>query len=310
MRTWRVGTFSMGTSLLILGVFLLLTQLFKLDVSNVMLSWWPIILVVLGAEILVFLFQSKQEKPFIKYDFLSIFFIGILGTAGIGFSILSSIGIMDKIDQQLTREERTMDLPAFNQPVDENIKRVVLQTKRDSITVEGTGSNDVSIFGTYRMLANKNDKNMTKAEDYVSTFIKGDTLYVSVKELPEDTGPFERYASLSATILIPNDVKMEIEGNGNDITLKPRTLLSNWRIDNSSTVSLDLYESENIQVAALGVQGFNGQEEKWSIQEEKNEGDDEQMKDPSLIRRNGTLQKGDGSNRIDITNSAYINLKQ
>ena len=30
MRTWRVGTFSMGASLLFLGIFLLLSQLFGL----------------------------------------------------------------------------------------------------------------------------------------------------------------------------------------------------------------------------------------------------------------------------------------
>ena len=82
-----------------------------------MIAWWPVILVVLGIEILVFLFLSRQEKPFLKYDFLSIFFVGVIGTVGIGFSLLSSTGILEKMDDWLNREERTMDLPVFAHPV-------------------------------------------------------------------------------------------------------------------------------------------------------------------------------------------------
>ena len=67
MRTWRVGTISMGASLLLLGVFLLLSQIVGWDLTRVMISWWPIILVVLGIEILVYLLLSKSEKPVLKY---------------------------------------------------------------------------------------------------------------------------------------------------------------------------------------------------------------------------------------------------
>lgn len=72
MRTWRVGSISMGTLLLFLGVLLLLSQLAGWDSSHVLAGWWPVLLIVLGAEILVYLFQSKEEKPLLKYDFLSI----------------------------------------------------------------------------------------------------------------------------------------------------------------------------------------------------------------------------------------------
>src|SRR3954451_19770477 len=137
MRTWRVGTFSMGASLLFLGIFLLLSQLFGLDITRVMIAWWPVILVVLGVEILVFLFLFRKEKSFLKYDFLSILFVGILGTLGIGFALFSSTGMFEKIDDWLNHEEQTMDLPVFEHQLEGDVKRVVVDTGSSPLTIEG-----------------------------------------------------------------------------------------------------------------------------------------------------------------------------
>src|SRR5690606_25524673 len=110
-RTWRVGTVSMGLSLLLLGILLLLSQFLGFQLLHIMAVWWPIILVVLGMEILLYLYVSRQEKPFVKYDFLSIVFVGVIGMTGIGFAILSTTGIMEKVDDYINREERSETLP-------------------------------------------------------------------------------------------------------------------------------------------------------------------------------------------------------
>src|SRR4051812_33308619 len=96
--SWRVGTFSMGGSLLLLGIFLLLSQLIGIDFAHMLISWWPIIFVVLGLEILLYLFFAKRDNPVLRYDFLSIFFVGIIGMMGIGFTFLSTSGLLDLID--------------------------------------------------------------------------------------------------------------------------------------------------------------------------------------------------------------------
>ena len=45
MRTWRVGSFSMGIALLSLGIILLLSHFFSFDLTFVMTAWWPVLLV-------------------------------------------------------------------------------------------------------------------------------------------------------------------------------------------------------------------------------------------------------------------------
>ncbi len=309
MRTWRVGTFSMGASLLFLGIFLLLSQLFGLDITRVMIAWWPVILVVLGVEILVFLFLSRKEKSFLKYDFLSILFVGILGTFGIGFTIFSSTGMFEKIDDWLNHEEQTMDLPVFEHQLEGDVKRVVVDTGSSPLTIEGITEKEVSMFGTYRSLTGEKEKLISEAKDYVSAKQKGDTLYLSVKKLPsESVEPFGPYGDgLSATVLVPNDVKLEVMGNDNTINLKPRTLRSNWTIDHASDLSIQMENAGDVKVTVKDVQDFQADLEKWNIIEESTEeGTEEGIEEPAI--KEASYQTGNGSHHLQIMNSYQVNV--
>src|SRR3954470_1419297 len=202
MRTWRVGTFSMGASLVFLGLFLFFSKFLGLDLVQVMTAWWPLLLVVLGIEILLYLFLSRQEKSVLKYDFLSIFFVGVIGTAGIVFAILSTTGIMGKVEEVMAREERSFELPAFSYQIDDSIKRVVVRTVGHQMTVESTEEKEVSLFGTYRVQTAKKAKLLESADDVISANQKGDTLYLSMKSLPNEISPFSASGEVAATLLI------------------------------------------------------------------------------------------------------------
>jgi hypothetical protein len=307
MRIWRVGTFSMGFSLLFLGLILLFSQVLELELYQVLISWWPIILVVLGIEILVYLVLSKQEKPFLKYDFLSIFFVGILGMVGIGFAILSTTGIMEKASEVLERKEQTLDLPAFSYKLDGSITRIVVKTERQPITIEGTPSKEVSMIGTYRATLLKNEKLVERAEDILSVKQLGDTLFIELKELPRQSGPFDSYSSVSATLLIPSDRKLEVIARDNSIHVKPRTLLSDWNIENASEVSLQVRKDDDLSVSVTGVQEVLGQEEEWKISEQ--DGQNQNGYNDGYNRvKSATYQSGKGTYNIKIQNVYSIRL--
>lgn len=303
MRIWRVGTFSMGASLLFLGIILLFSQVLELKLYQVLISWWPIILVVLGIEILVYLVLSKQEKPFLKYDILSIFFVGILGMVGIGFAILSTTGIMEKVSEVLERKEQTLDLPAFSQTLDGSITRIVVKTEHQPITIEGITSKKVSMIGTYRANLLENEKLVKQPEEILSVKQVGDTFFIEVKELPRDSGPFDSYSSVSATLLIPSDLKLEVIGRENNIHLKPRTLLSDWNIENVSAVSLHVEKEDDLSVSVTGVQEVLGQEEGWKISEQEG-----QNQTGYNRVKSATYQSGKGTYNIRMQNVYSIRL--
>lgn len=313
MRTWRVGTVSMGLSLLFLGVFLLLSQFFGYQLFQIMAAWWPIILVVLGIEILAYLYVSRQEKPYVKYDILSIFFVGIIGMTGIGFAILSTTGIMDKVQDYISREERSEALPGLSKSLGEKIERIVIETEQYPITVEGTNEKTLSMFGSYRALSGK--KNLLAApDDYALIEEKGDTLYVSVKGLPNEMGPFNHYSSLSATILVPLDVKLEVLGNGNPIKVKPRLLLSDWSVEGASDVSVYLQKNSDVLLSAVGANELSGEAGDWEIVEDNGvmpkdkSGNDAAVEVHADGLKDATYKLGKGSHQLQIFNAYNINL--
>lgn len=78
MRQWKVGTISMGILLIAVGVLLALQQINGISSISIILRWWPIILILIGIEVLTYSHFTKQDSMKIKYDGLSIFIIIIL----------------------------------------------------------------------------------------------------------------------------------------------------------------------------------------------------------------------------------------
>jgi hypothetical protein len=300
MRTWRVGTFSMGASLIFLGLFLFLSRFMGFDLVHVMTAWWPVLLIVLGIEILLYLFLSRQEKPILKYDFVSILFVGVLGMVGILFATLSATGIMGKVEEVVAREERSFELPDFSYEMDDSIKRVVLRTTGYQTTIEATDEKEVAMFGTYRIQTANKEKLIKSADDYVYANKKGDTLYVNVKTLPNELGPFYSHQEIASTILIPKGVQLEVIGNGNDITLNPRSLENDWSLNGASAINIKVTEDSNLNITANGVSEVNGKDGAWQVTEKG---------DPNeVIERNAVYQSGEGKYHINITNTQYVSL--
>lgn len=302
MRTWRVGTFSMGLSLVFLGVFLLFTQFFDWKILTVLKVWWPIILVILGIEILLYLFSSKQEKPYLSFDLFSIIIVGIIGSAGIAMVFLQSSGVMDIVEQGLKREEVTSDLPEFNYAMKDDIKRIVIESdnQQNPITIEGTNDDVLSLFGTYRAVQSKK-KDVLKPEDYLLVSQKGDTLFIRLKQLPYRVSEFYKdYASMNTTILVPTSKKLDIVDLQNDITVNPRDLKNNWTINNVPQIDLILDETKNVKVSVDDTLINNREQEDWEFPNKEEKHVEEIT--------TAFLQKGKGGSSIYIFDSGTLDI--
>lgn len=300
MRTWRVGTFSMGGSLIFLGLFLFLSRFLGFDIVHVMSAWWPILLIVLGIEILLYLFMSRQEKPILKYDFVSILFVGLLGMVGILFATLNATGIMGKVEEVVAREERSLEIPEFSYQIDDSIKRVVLRTVGYQTTIEATDEKEVSMFGTYRTQTTKKENLLSSSDEYVYANKKGDTLYINVKTLPNETGPFYSYQEIASTILIPKGVELEVISNGSNITLNPRELENDWSINGASSMDVKVAETSNLNIAAVGVDAVNGADGAWEVTEKGDQN--------GVNRVDAVYQSGEGKYHITISNTNEVSL--
>ncbi|WP_100407809.1 hypothetical protein [Bacillus solitudinis] len=300
MRTWRVGTISMGAALLFLGVFLLLSQILHWDTAYLLASWWPVVLIILGGEILVYLFMSRQETPYLKFDFLSIFLVGLIGTAGIGFTVLQASGITGEFQTYIQSEVRTDDLPLFSQQMNEDITRIVVESGNHPLTVESTTNNEVSIFGTYQGLFPK--ALINTSNEYLLAEEKGDTLYLTFKELPVGSEFIHsQMSTLQATLVVPSSLSLELSSEYTPLTLKPRELRSPWDVTGNGQITMKLPKNNDIMIYAENVNQILGESLQWQFTEATA---DEASED----KKSAKLKLGNGEYPITLSNAESVDV--
>lgn len=298
MRTWRVGTISMGLLLILLGVFLVFTQLFDWKPAYAMTGWWPVIFIVLGIEILVYLLRSKQENSTVKYDLFSIFFIGFIGVVGIGFASLHATGLLDKLQAWMNVEVKTFDLPTFEMNLDDHVTRVVVNTSSYPFTIETGKTNDVSVFGTYETTILDGKIPIEQVEDYLFTERKGDTLFVTLKQMPETFQPFHSHREWNTTMIVPDNVQVEIKADYYPLHVNTRTMKNDWTIENASEVNVQLFNDLDVKLHAENIDELNT----WEGWEVASQTDDEQHV------QSGTRQFGKGTHVMNIFNASNVTV--
>jgi len=161
MKRWRVGSLTMGLVLIASGITLMISLLTRVNLFNVILVAWPIILVALGIEILVHLFVKKDEDVKIRYDGLSIVFISVLlmfsllfyaATFAVGF-----IGEQDDWHSALGiwRQEVIVQ----NEIMLNNANELVLMGGEMNVRVIPTSNNNIRI--SYIVTTSTNDREAT-----------------------------------------------------------------------------------------------------------------------------------------------------
>lgn len=76
MKNKRIGTFTLGASLILLGCVFALRALGLSLSYELILSFWPVILIMLGVEVLLCSFANKEDK--LRYDGTAIFLLIVL----------------------------------------------------------------------------------------------------------------------------------------------------------------------------------------------------------------------------------------
>lgn len=299
MRTWRVGSFSMGGALVFLGVFLMLQQFLGWDPAFVIMTWWPVLLIVLGVEILVYLWFFRKEDSRVKYDFISIIFIGVIGTAGIGMAILQSVGLLDLANQFVSAEVRVDDLPKYEEQQLDGITRIQVETGAYPIVFEGTDSKEISIFGTYRGETMGKKSFIEKVSDYAFIEKKGDTIFVKFKETPYKLLYGGNFSNLDITMLVPKNLKLEVTGGGY-VNVNPRGIENNWDFNRMGHIEVKADIESNMKIDVRNT--YLSEAADWE-QIKQGKDDDDQV-------QSATRKYGDGKYLLTIESADSVSVTE
>ncbi|WP_053217995.1 hypothetical protein [Virgibacillus senegalensis] len=249
MRKWRVGSISMGSALVLLGFIIMLSQFLDWDSATILLAWFPLILVILGIEIILYVFFAKQEQPVVKYDILSIIFITCLGGIALILFIGASSGVLDKIRSTVEAEEVETTFPTIEKNVDDKVEKIVLQPAPGT-TLETNNTGDVHLFGTYH--SNTMDKKDIKPEEIVSFHQIGNTLYIEMLEAPTSRFGYDD-SQYTATVSIPGDIDTEVRSWLSEAHLDLATITSDWSLTEVDQIYLTNTDKADVQLHVENV---------------------------------------------------------
>lgn len=205
----------MGLSLIFLGMILFLSQLHGLEAFDTFLRWWPILFVLLGLEILIYLLWMQKENSMVRYDLMSVFFVGLLFISSLGFAFLTSIGVLGEVRRVVGAVERTVDLPEVREAVGDGVKRIIVQTSGPQVKVDQSTERAVHLFGSYRERTQEDERPGASEENVYNVRTIGDTMYVQVKQPPSRQGLDSYYPYMNVTVVLPQDVPVELRNRDN-----------------------------------------------------------------------------------------------
>ncbi|WP_138756115.1 hypothetical protein [Paenibacillus sinopodophylli] len=210
VRTWRVGSLSMGVTLMLIGTALAVSLWQDIEAYEVLLWVAPIVFIMLGAELLLYLKFSSSERAVVRYDWISVFFVGVIGMVSLGLALLMSTGLFDELQRGLHMTERSAFVESKTIKVPADISKIVVQAL-DGVEIDQTDGRELQLLGQIRYWsAEKLDRLDNKM---LQTKVVGTTMYVMVGLVERrEGGLFSDTVDAGLTLVVPKGIEVVEKG--------------------------------------------------------------------------------------------------
>lgn len=221
MRKWRVGTVSMGVMLIAAGLLLLLGELQGFNGAGIVLRWWPGILIILGIEIMVYIFLSHEEQPGIKFDGLSIFLIIsiILVSSGIyTFNRFMDNGFSQRfLGEMGYYKNESLSSKSYNFDAGK-VKKLQIDNTRGNIQIDRYDGSTIKVDTIINIRSN-DPKFAQELADKLVTVTEGETLKLSTRNWGEADGGNNYRLAVNYEVKVPKELIFSIRNQSGEITL-------------------------------------------------------------------------------------------
>ncbi|MHA7967534.1 hypothetical protein ACX93W_25760 [Paenibacillus sp. CAU 1782] len=207
-RTWRVGSLSMGITLMLIGAAFAVSLWQEAEVYQLLLWVAPVVFILLGAELLLYLALSGKRETVVRYDWLSVLFVGLIGTASLVLALLMSSGVFNELQRNLNMTQRTVFVESDTLEVPGAVKKIVLQSSI-AIAINETDANEVKLMGQIRYWSP--DKPEAVKRDLMNSYVVGETLFLIIGDLDRrENAIAPEYARYSELMLaLPRGLEIE-----------------------------------------------------------------------------------------------------
>jgi len=211
----------MGLMLIALGVIMLVSQIMEVSFIEHIIKWWPIVLILIGLEILIYVFLSKQEAPKVKFDVFSIIIISIFMMASVGVYAVTGlmtsgdaiISIGSGFDSYKNESKYTktfeMDDSCSNLIIDNTIGKVsVIKGDKDMIEVEANIT-----------IKNNDEEYAAEIVDSLVTITKEKDIKIKSNSREYSNKGKIGSIQIDYSVKVPDSVNVEVENKFGDVSL-------------------------------------------------------------------------------------------
>ncbi|QAY67368.1 hypothetical protein [Paenibacillus protaetiae] len=206
-RSWRVGSLSMGVTLLLIGTALALSLVIDAEAYDMLLWVAPLVFIMLGIELLVYVKLSGRAQTMIRFDWLSIFFVAVLGAGSLFAAALSSTGILDEIRNEVMATERSAMIESKPVQVPEGVTKIIVQSFIP-LQVETSQLRQVQLLGQVQYRSGKPFD--PSSQPLWQANVIGSAMYVTVGTIAHDGGRLSDSGLRSMlSLMVPEGMKVE-----------------------------------------------------------------------------------------------------
>ncbi|SFS75618.1 DUF4097 family beta strand repeat-containing protein [Marininema halotolerans] len=257
MRKWRVGSLSSGLLLILLGTLLLASTFGKLPFLDTLIKYWPIILILLGVEVLAYQFLKKEGK--VQYDGVSILIIFVIAVVSI---VLIPFHAFHLSDAFTPMKSKTI-AKDYNLP--KTIKKLRINIPEGDLILRGQSTNDIHVDGTY-----PTPTDSPSNQELLEWSVKGDIATLRIRSSQKGVRSLFFDKKPQVSIDLPQSLALDIEAKSADLegrNLKAATTirqsmgdLSLKQMDGNLTVDHDMGDVRlNDIKGSIKVENVSGQ---------------------------------------------------
>ncbi|MGD9678691.1 MAG: DUF4097 domain-containing protein [Vulcanibacillus sp.] len=225
MRQWRIGTITTGILLILLGVLLLLKTFTNIDIKDILFYGWPVILILLGLEILIFSLVKNKEG--LKFSFFSIFIIFLAFSLTFLVYAIDEVGLFSEIERVIDGENYTVDVET-TLSLPDTVTEMSIDATNGYFKIIGKETDSINITGTMTLFSEK-DEASEDLEEIYSVKIIGNKLVININDSHKNLW-FGNSPKANLNIVIPNDLLLKIDiVNGN---IEMDNMLASGNIEN------------------------------------------------------------------------------
>lgn len=294
----------MGLVLIGTGISLFYAKINNKAAIDAVVQWWPLVLVLLGLEVLILSWCRKDNNSQVKYDLFSIFIILLLVFCSLGLYSLESIGVTGNITNYLTSHDYHIRTSTNEIAINPEAKKLIITAPSCELKIQTCETTKISSYSYALARADSQEaaKNLADEGTELISNTSGTTQFIGF-QLPAA----ENVQTTEYTIIIPKNIDVELH-NEHSVQIYTYELDNNWKIVSRGNLEIFIPRQADLIIEALVDESNTlGGSVKWEKTETTEETDDSGYN----TKRTAQVKLGDEKRSMDIVlesgNSVIVN---